>query len=525
MLNSTEPQDDFSKQVPKNLIANVLYFIVNLASGLFLVPYFINSLGVASYAMIPLATSFTAYVNLVMVSLNTSVSRPMTIELQRKEFKKANITFNTSLFGTLTIILLMLPIVLLLSYYSPSFFEVPQSQENTTRILFLGVIIAFLLRAWSSNFGVSIFAYNRLDLLNITNIINILVQVGLIILFFKLDSPNLAYIGLAYLIAAIVAFVLTVFFSHKMNPHLKINIKDFRRSKANEIMKMGSWVIITQIGSLLFLQIDLIVVNKLFGTLAGGEYSIAFIWSSVLRTIAGLLISILTPVILTYYIRGKIEELISLAKSAIKLTGFALALPIGFICGFAPQLLSLWVGPEFVKISPLMLIMLSHLVINLPVMLLFDINVAYNKVRIPGIVTFWMGIGNFLLEVTLPFVTDWGYYGVAVAGAIVLTLNNAIFIPWYATKVLGISRTTFVSSMFPGAIAMIAIISSCRLINFLVPISGLGALIISGIAVAIVYMGSVWIFTKENIERQIIISMIPSAIRYRFKLEVKSTAK
>ena len=525
MLNSTDPQDVFSKQVPKNLITNVVYFIVSLASGLFLVPYFINSLGVASYAMIPLATSFTAYVNLIMVSLNTSVSRPMTIELQRKEFKKANVTFNTALFGTLGIILLISPIVLLLSHYSPSFFEVPSNQENATRILFLGVISAFLLRAWSSNFGVSIFAYNRLDLLNIINAINILFQVGLIILFFKLDSPNLAYIGLAYLIAAIVAFVLTVFFSHKINPRLTINIKDFSRSKAKEIMEMGGWVIITQIGSLLFLQIDLIVVNKLFGTLAGGEYSIAFTWSSMLRSIAGVLISILTPVILTYYIKGKIEELINLAKSAIKLTGFALALPIGFICGFAPQLLLLWVGPEFAKLSPLMLIMLSHLVINLPVMLLFDINVAYNKVRTPGIVTFWMGVGNFLLELIIPFVTGWGYYGVAVAGAIVLTLKNAIFIPWYSTKVLGIPRTTFMSSMFPSALAMFIIAGSCRLINFFVPISGFRSLIICGIIVTIVYMGSVWIFTKENIERQIIMSMIPSFIIYKLKLKIKNSTK
>jgi membrane protein EpsK len=525
MLNSREPQDVFSKQVPKNLVTNILYFIVNLASGLFLVPYFINSLGVASYAMIPLATSFTAYVNLIMVSLNTSVSRPITIELQNKEFKKANVTFNTALFGTLGIILLMFPVVVLLSYYSPSFFEVPSNQENTTRLLFLGVLSAFLLRAWGSNFGVSIFAYNRLDFLNIINAINILVQVGLIVLLFKLYSPNLAYIGLAYLIAAIIAFALTVFFSCRINPHLKINIKDFCRSKVKEISGMAGWVIISQIGSLLFLQIDLIIVTKLFGTLAGGEYSIAFTWSSMLRTIAGVFINILTPVILNYYIRGRIEDLISLSKSAIKLTGFALALPIGFICGFAPQLLSLWVGPEFVKLSPLMLIMLSHLAINLPVMLLFDINVAYNKVRVPGIVTFCMGIGNFLLEIMLPLLTGWGYYGVAIAGAIVLTLKNALFIPWYATKVLGIPRTTFVSSMLPGFLAVFIIAGSCRFINFFVPISGFGALIISGIAVTIVYIGSIWTFTKGNAEYQMVMSMIPSAIKHRLKLNIKSSTK
>lgn len=521
MLNLTENQETFSKQVPKNLLANVLYFILNVIIGLFLVPFFIDSLGVASYALVPLATSLTGYVNLVVQSLNTSVSRYLTIDLQRNEFKKANVTFNTALFGTLGIILLMLPFVVLISYYAPSFFEIPTSQENAARILFLGVISSFLLRAWGSNFGVSLFAYNRLDLQNLVNAVNILVQVGLIVVLFKLYSPNLVYIGLAYLIGAAVAFILTIIFSHKINPNLKVNIKDFRRSKVNEITEMGGWVIINQIGSLLFLQIDLIVVNKLFGTVAGGEYSIVLTWSMMLRTIAGMLIGVLTPVILTYYAKEKIDELINISKNTVKLTGLAMALPIGYICGFAPQLLLLWVGPEFVKLSLLMVLMLSHLVINLPVTPLFAINVAYNKVRIPGIVTFFMGIGNFLLAVLIPYLTGWDYYGVALAGAIMLTFKNALFTPWYATKVLEISRTTFVNSMLPGVFAMIATVVVSRMIANYLQIPGLTLLLICGIILTAVYLLVVWEFGLKQLERQTVELFIPAKIRSRLSLEAE----
>ncbi len=502
MLNLTENQETFSKQVPKNLLANVLYFIINVIIGLFLVPFFIDSLGVASYALVPLATSLTGYVNLVVQSLNTSVSRHLTIDLQRKEFEKANITFNTALFGTLGIILLMLPFVVLISYYAPLFFEIPTSQENAARILFLGVISSFLLRAWGSNFGVSLFAYNRLDLQNLVNAVNILVQVGLIILLFRFYSPSLVYIGLAYLIGAAAAFILTIVFSRKINPHLEVNIKDFHISKVNEITGMGGWVIINQIGSLLFLQIDLIVVNKLFGAVAGGEYSVVLTWNMMLRTVAGMLVGVLTPVILTYYAKERIDELINVSKSAVKFTGIAMALPIGYICGFAPQLLSLWVGPEFAKLSLLMVLMLSHLVINLPVMPLFAINVAYNKVRIPGIVTFVMGIGNFFLAVIIPYLTGWNYYGVALAGAIMLTLKNAFFTPWYATKVLGISRTTFLNSMIPGVVAMVLTgIVSSLVVSYL-QISDIISLLTCGIVLTIVYMYSMWTFIIGNKERK-----------------------
>lgn len=513
MLNLTEHQEIFSKQVPKNLLANILYFVLNVLIGLFLVPFFIDSLGVASYALVPLATSMTGYVNLVVQSLNTSVSRYLTIDLQKQEFRKANITFNTALFGTLGIILLMLPFVILISYYAPLFFEIPTSQENAARILFLGVIGSFLLRAWGSNFGVSLFAYNRLDLQNIVNSINIIVQVGLIIILFKFDSPNLIYIGLAYLIGATAAFAVTVFFSHKINPHLKVNIKDFRRSKVKEIMEMGGWVIIDQIGALLFLQIDLIVVNKLFGAAAGGEYAIVLTWSALLRTIAGMLVGVLTPVILTYYAKERIEELINVSKSAVKFTGLAMALPIGYICGFAPQLLSLWVGPEFAKLSPLMLLMLFHLVINLAVMPLFSINVAYNKVRLPGIVTFFMGIGNFLLAVMIPYITGWNYYGVALAGAIMLTLKNAFFTPWYATKVLGISKTTFVNSVIPGVVAMIMTAGTSYMIAHYLDISGFVSLVFCGLTLTAAYIYVLWEFCLKKSEKRTVESFMPLKMR------------
>ena len=521
MLNLNKNQEAFSKQVPKNLVANVSYFTLNVLIGLFLVPFFIDSLGVASYALIPLATSLTSYVNLVVQSLNTSVSRYLTIDLQRKQFEKANITFNTALFGTLGIILLMLPFVALISYYVPLFFDIPTNQKNTARILFLGVISSFLLQAWGSNFGVSLFAYNRLDLQNLVNVVNILIQVGLILLLFKIYSPSLVYIGLAYLVGAATAFILTIIFSRKINPNLKVNVKDFRRSKVNEITEMGCWIIINQIGSLLFLQIDLILVNKLFGTIAGGEYSVVLIWSMMLRTIAGMLVGVLTPVILTYYAKGRINELISVSKSTVKLTGFAMALPIGYICGFAPQLLSFWVGSEFAKMSFLMFIMLSHLIINLPVMPLLAINVSYNKVRIPGIVTFFMGIGNFLLAVMIPYLTGWNYYGVALAGAIMLTLKNAFFIPWYATKVLGISRTTFVNSMLPGTFAMVLTGAVSSLVANHLQISDIISLLVYGIILTAVYLSVVWEFGLKPLEKQTVGSFIPVKIRSRLNLEAK----
>lgn len=512
LLNLSEQRDSLNKQLPKNVIFNFGYFGINIIIGLLLVPYFIDTLGVAGYALIPLATSMTGYVNLVIQSLNSSVSRYLTIDLQKEDYDKANITFNTALFGTLGIVLLMVPIVFVLSFYAPDFFSIPANQKQDAMLLFLGVIGAFLIRAWSSNFGVSLFAYNRLDLQNIIDSINLLVQVTLIIILFSIFSPKLSYIGLSYLLGASVAAIVTFFFSKKVNPHLKIKIKDFKASNLRNITETGGWITITQIGALLYLQIDLIVVNKIFGTAAGGEYSIVLMWSILIRGIAGILAGVLTPVILSHYANDKIEEIISMSKSSVKFMGLAMALPIGLICGFSPLLLSLWVGPEFIRLWPLMVLHMLHLVINLSVFPLFPINIAFNKVKIPGLVTFFMGIGNLLLAIILALFTNLDYYGVAVAGAIMLTAKNSLFTPLYAAKIMGIPKNTFVEAMLPGIISVFAVTGTAWIIYKYINISNLVSLAIACVIISIVYLGFSWATCLNKAECRIIQSFIPLKI-------------
>jgi membrane protein EpsK len=184
LSNSTNISKDFAAQLPRNLLANILYFLVNVVIGIFLVPYFVSCLGIAAYGLIPLAASITGYAAIVIQSLNTSVSRFLTIDLQREDYAAANRTFNTALFGLTAVILLMVPIVLAVAWFIPSIFHVPVGQERGATFLFLGVCTSFLIRSWTGNFTVQLFAYNRLDLQNLVDITNVIVQTGVIVLLF-----------------------------------------------------------------------------------------------------------------------------------------------------------------------------------------------------------------------------------------------------------------------------------------------------------------------------------------------------
>ena len=194
---------------------------------------------------------------------------------------------------------------------------------------------------------------------------------------------------------------------------------------------MGGWILINQIGVLLYLGIDLVVVNKMVGPEAGGQYGAVMIWSTKLRSLAGVVAGVFGPTIISLYGRQDTTGLVAYCRRAVKFVGLVMALPTGLICGFAQPLLGIWLGPSFEPLAPLMMLMSIHLCVNLAVFPLFNIQVATNRVRVPGILTCVMGVGNLGLALLLAGPVGWGMYGVAAAGAVMLTAKNLVFTPIY----------------------------------------------------------------------------------------------
>lgn len=497
------------QQIPWNLAGNVLYFTISLIIGLSIVPFFISTLGIAVYGLIVLAASLNGYVGLFTQSLNAAISRYLTVDLQREDYVTANKTFNTAFFGISGVMILMIPVALFLSIFAPTMFDVPSGQETGVIFLFLGVIGAFLICSWSGNFTVSLFAYNRLDLLNLVNIVNIIVQVLLIVTFFSFKGPSLALVGLAYLIGGVAASVLAIYLSRRINPHLKINILDFDRSRLRDLTGMGWWVIVNQVGATLIIPTYPIVVNIFFGATSAGEFSIALQWVILLYAIAGILSGVFTPIVFTYYARKLRDELVQITKSAVKFMGLAMALPIGLICGFGSELLTIWVGEEYSSLALLIVALTIPLTYNLAVIPFFSINIAYNQVKLPGIATFFAGVGNILLAVAFALYTDLGYYGVAIASAVVLLFKNGIFIPWYTTRLLGVPARTFNYSIIAGVLSTIIIATFAYILSQIVEISGILPIAIASSLIAVGYLGAIWSIGLNRYERDFVLSYLP----------------
>lgn len=435
---------------PVNLAANLANFGISIVVGFWFTPYIIRHLGVAAYGLVPLATTVTSYMSLFTIALSAAVGRNITIALDRQDNNEANRIFNTSFWGTSGVLITLLGPALWLSTKAQLFLNVPSGYGTQFVWLFLCTMGMFFLTAIGSSFGIATYCRNRFDLANAVMIAGTLVRVAVILLLFNLAAPRVWHVGIALLVSTAIGLVLSVVVWRYLTPMLKIQRSAFSLQTLRQLTGMGGWIVITHIGSILFLSIDLVVVNKMIGAEAGGQYGAVMLWSTMLRNLAGVVAGVFGPTIVTLYGRQEIPGLVAYSRRAVKFVGLMVALPIGLICGFAQPLLSVWLGQGFAPLAPLMALMSIHLCVNLSVLPLFNIPVAANRVRLPGILTCIMGAGNLGLALMLAGPVGWGMYGVAAAGAIMLTAKNLVFTPLYASHILGVSYGTFSREILPA---------------------------------------------------------------------------
>jgi membrane protein EpsK len=475
-----------------NLAANVGQLGVSMVVGAWYVPFLVKHLGPAVYGLIPLTSLITSYMALITLGLEAAVARSLSLALGRDEHEKANLIFNVSFWGNLALcILLLIPAGIALANVE-HILRIPPGYESATRWLFAGTILAFLLNQIKTPFGVSAFCRNRLDLQNVVMITETLTRVGLVVALFLAFIPRVEFVGAAILAGTGVSLVGMVWLWRVLTPNLRIQWGKFDWAVLKKMCSTGGWVLVNHLGVMLYVNIDLLLANRFFGAEQSGRYGAVLQLPTLLKSISFAIGGIFAPTMFAIYAKGDLEGLTRYLNRAIKFVGLVIALPIGLICGFASPLLSLWLGPSFKNMGLLLFVMSVHLCVNLALYPLYAVPLAANKVKVPGLVTLAVGLGNVALALLLSRVLGWGVYGLAGAGAIMLTARHLFFTPIYSAHILNQPYGIFYKHLLSIILAASAVVGACWGVERLWPVSNWLQLAASGLSISILYATSVY---------------------------------
>jgi O-antigen/teichoic acid export membrane protein len=492
-----------------NMASNIGNFGLTLVVGAWYVPFLVRKLGPAAYGLIPLASSITSYMSLITLGLNSAVGRYLTIALEHEDHKQANLIFNTSFWGSIALTAALLVPAALGIVYLDRLIHVPAGFLIQARWLFAAATAAFLLNEIKTPFDVSSFCRNRFDLRNIVAISEVLTRVGLVVLLFYAVSANITSVGIGILFGTVVSSFGAIWLWKLLTPSLHVDPRQFDLGVLRQLAGTGGWVVINQIGAILYLSIDLLVANRLFGAEQSGKYAAILALPLLVRTLGSAIGAVFSPTVLYYYARKDFEGLMMFLGRIIKCLGLMLALPISLMCGFAEPVLRLWLGPGFSELHPLLFLMTAHLCINVPILPLLGLQLATNRVKVPGVLTMVMGLANLGLALVLAGPMHWNLYGIAAAGAIMLTVKNVFFTPIYGAHVLGRSSISFFKEL--GIIVAVTLVSVllCRGALWLRPINGWDQLVAASFAISVLYGLVVYRFILTAEERKMVRDLIP----------------
>lgn len=501
-----------AKRAIPNVLFNFLPFILTAIVGLFMVPFFIGKLGIVAYSVVPLALSMTGYVTLISDAISNSIGRYLAVAIQRNDQKDAERVYNTAFFGLLKIAIAAIPVIALLSLLSPSLFNITWSDPLRVQIFFLTILGSVIVISWSSLFLMVLFASNRLDLVGIVKSINIIFQFGMIVLLLTYRAPDVTYIGISYLLASFVFMFLGWLFMRRVQPNLRVRRSCYNKDYFKDMAGLGGWTLINNLGNLLFIQMSLIMVNILYGSESGGNFGIVV--SIITMVISSTIIfsEVFAPPIYHFYSSGDHKRMNMVSRFSVKATGIVLGFPLAFVFVFIDDILSAWVGPQFLFLSPVIMLMIAFMVGIQSIVPAYTLTMAYKSMRVPATLSILFGLLNIGLIIVFYVTTELGLLGVALAWTASMFLRNCVFMPWYITKATDVPIRSYFIPLIYGYLYFIISATVCFAIDHIFGLK----LSILGLVAAFIILFSIYMLIliptlKEN-EKSVLLSTLPNTI-------------
>lgn len=500
-MNIFTPQNNAAQSL-KNIGSNTALVVINILISFWYTPFLIHNLGNERFGFVPLTDSVIQFFSILTLSLNTATGRYLTIELEKNNQTRSNQIFNTTLVGTFLLITLAFPIAILLVFLAPEVFHVPESYAVDVQILFIGTISAFFLTTLRSNFSVATFAKNRFDLRNIVTLLARIGQVVVIILLFQCYSPSLLHVSIGALSAGILAFIGDYALWKKLLPMLKVSLKTFKKNHFRALMQTSVWMLIYQIGFMLFLNTDMVVANQTLALSTAGMFGALLVIPKNLHILSRAVGGVWGPTFLARFSQSDYQGMDKIVQYSVKIIGFSIALPIGLLSGLSRPFLTLWLGSDYEIMAGILVLMIVHLSVNLITAPYFNIQVSLNKIAFPSLINLILGVANFFFALILS--RQIGVIGIVLAGALLQTIKNLIVMPIYTAKIMHLVWWRYVLGLLPILLITLGIAAAAFGLAFIFPIRTFAGLIWLGTLVSGGYLWAVYQIGLSSHEKEMV---------------------
>lgn len=418
-----------------NFIGNLCGFLVTYSISFFLSPYIVGIMGESAYGFVALATTFTNYISLVTVALNSLASRFISIAIFNGKDKEAKKYYSSVMIanGIITTILLVPCTYFIINL--EKYIVIPTNIIFDVKVLFAIIFLSFFISLLSSLFSVAVFTENKLYLTAIHNVEAGIIRAILTVLLFVFLPAKIFYVGIITLVVNGYTIAWQYYYKTKYLPDLKVKLVSFELEKVIKLIKSGIWSLVSQLSSLLNTGLDLLLANQFISSSSMGQLSIASTLPTLIQSILASVSSSFTPNLTKHYAQRDFGSLMKELDRSIRMMNLVLIVPLAGVTAFGESFYALWQPTQNSEtLQILSVLKMLCLTFTAGMAAVHEIFIITNRLRPQAIATLISGISNIIVVYILLSFTDMGVYAIAGVSSVIAILRNFLFTFPYAAR-------------------------------------------------------------------------------------------
>jgi O-antigen/teichoic acid export membrane protein len=464
-----------------------LLLAVNIATGVFLMPFTIRTLGQAEYGLWMMVASLTYYFQLLDLGYGSSIIKHVTEADARGDTERVNAILSTFLvvYGVIGAVAAA-GIVGLSVVVIPWFPNLRPDQVHTARLLLLVMGVRVAVGFPMAVFGAATQARQRFALNNTVAIVIALLNAA--VTYVVLASG----LGLLALVTSTTAVSLIGYAAYMRTarialPELTLRWRLFNRALVRDVTALSVYFFLIDIAIQVGFNLDNLIIGGFISTAAVAVYSVAVRVAEYQRQFASQLNALLFPVAVRFGTAGRVE---ALQEMVVDGTTVVLSLIVGVticILGFAEPLIRLWMGPGFEQSVPTLYVLGLMGIILVGQGPLGSVLLACGRHRVVAMIALADALLNITLSLAL--VRPLGIVGVAAGTAMPVLVLNGFFILPLACHAIRVRVSQFLWAVCRPAIAgAIPAIAVCLSFRIALPPLSIAAVLAESAVVGLTYV-------------------------------------
>jgi O-antigen/teichoic acid export membrane protein len=426
-LNLFRPEKiPLGAKVARNVIFSGVRLFLLVPLPFLVIPFFLKKLGTSGYGTWAVFVAASGVTSLADLGLVTALSKHVAEFYALKDFRALGHLISTGVVLYLSIACLLSVILWVSSSFLVGMlFRGSPASTPELEILWRYLILLIFANTLTMMLSSVVVGLQRMDLSTGISSLNLLSSAGFSVLFLTWNW-GLRGVLYAYVLAAWLTLVLSVYTVRQLLPEMKFSLLACRWSVAKEIFSFSLKTYVTTVAVVIHNQIEKIYLARFTGVMFVGWYDISSDLALKLRGIPSLVLAPIMPAASELHAlsdQNRLAHLYYRTHKYLALIGVPL---VAYVVFAARDFVELWVGPSLTVIAIPLSILLIVNFLNLTTGPGLLILVGGGKLR-PGLQSAVLGM---VLNVTLSLflIRAYGFQGAVIGTSLSITIASGFFL-------------------------------------------------------------------------------------------------